>query len=103
MAPAYAWTYPFHDDSRRSYAGFLRCPWTKREGSAYFELIRGGTEWIQPSGNKGLMPRKTAWLVKQGCECVYSYGPFQVPAEVFPSWMVSLLQDVMPKCGISNE
>lgn len=66
-------------------------------------MIRDGTEWLQPSTSKGTMPRKTAWLVKKGCQCVYSYGPFQVPAVEYPPWMLTMLAETMPLCGLPNE
>eukprot|EP00930_Biecheleria_cincta_P054347 TRINITY_DN4038_c0_g1_i1.p1 TRINITY_DN4038_c0_g1~~TRINITY_DN4038_c0_g1_i1.p1 ORF type:complete len:1041 (-),score=191.24 TRINITY_DN4038_c0_g1_i1:453-3575(-) len=102
LASMYCWTYPFYDDSRRSFAGYLRNPWTPQQCDKYFEIIRSGTEWLQPSNDKGVMPRKTAWLVNHGCECIYKYGPFEVPAKDFPPWMLSLMSDVMPYCGLTD-
>mmetsp|Transcript_117461 Transcript_117461/g.332349 ORF Transcript_117461/g.332349 Transcript_117461/m.332349 type:complete len:163 (+) Transcript_117461:3-491(+) len=44
-------------------------------------------------------------MVGQNCTCSYRYGRIEVKPAVFPSWMVSLMQWVMPCCGIiqSNE
>jgi len=102
-APMYKWEYPLYDDSRRSYAGFLRSPWNPAQCAHYFNVIKHGTEWLQPTTNKGVMPRKTAWLVKRGCTCAYSYGPFEVPAAEYPPWMVDLLKECMPYCGLNDE
>merc|ERR1711890_95897 len=43
------WTYPLWDDSRRSYAGFMKSPWPRDRCQTLFETIRDGTEWLQPS------------------------------------------------------
>lgn len=102
MAPMFNWQYPFYDDSRRSYAGHLRNPWTPQRCNQFFEIIKEGTEWLQPTTDRGIMPRKTAWMVKQGCSCSYRYGPFEVPAAEYKPWMVNLLGEVMPFCGIDN-
>jgi len=103
FAGMYNWQYPLWDDSRRSYAGFLRNPWTPQECDMYFQMIRDGTNWLQPQTDKGIMPRKTAWMVKKGCECSYRYGPFEVPHCEYPQWMLDLMSQVMPYCGLMNE
>lgn len=103
LAPEFDWQYPLWDDSRRSYAGFLSNPWSEEECDTMFETIRDGTPWVQPRSGKALMPRKTAWMVKQGCSCTYKYGPFEVDAVEFPPWMIDLLGDIMPKCGLEYE
>lgn len=102
MAPMYNWQYPFFDDSRRSYAGHLRNPWTPQQCNVFFHTIKAGTNWLQPTTDKGIMPRKTAWMVKRGCSCSYRYGPFEVPAAEYQPWMIGLLGEVMPFCGITN-
>lgn len=98
----YNWQYPFWDDKRRSYVGHLQSFWTPQQCNMYFAMIHGNVQWLQPEGDKGPMPRKTAWLVKPGCECRYSYGPFEVPPAPFPPWMISLMAEVMPACGFPN-
>lgn len=103
MAPNYRWEYPFWDESRRSFAGFLKSPWNRQQCGEFYDEIRAGTEWLQPETSKGVMPRKTAWLVNKGCSCEYSYGPFQVPPAEFPPWMLNLLGEVMPKCGLQSD
>lgn len=103
LAPTSGWNYPLWDDSRRCYAGYVRSPWSKPQCDAMFEQVRDGTEWVQPAGSKGLMPRKTAWMVKQGCCCTYRYGPFEVEAAEYPPWMMELLTQVMPICGLQQD
>lgn len=102
LAPQLPWQYPFWDDSRRAYTGVLKSQYSRQQCMTLFDTIKGGTEWLQPVGSKGIMPRKTAWMVNQGCECKYHYGPFEVPPAIYPSWMLELMQDVMPKCGLSD-
>jgi len=103
MAPEYDWEYPFYEDSRRSYAGYLKSPMSKQRCRVLFNQIEEGTEWLQPQTSTAVMPRKTAWLVKRGCSCTYSYGPFQVPPAEYPPWMIELMQEVMPYCGLESE
>lgn len=103
-APTVKWAYPFWNDSRRSYAGYLKSPFSKQDRERYFVEIRDGTNWLQPTTDKGnKMPRKTAWLVAKGCQCTYSYGPFEVPPIEYPPWMLKLMKYVMPLCGLDNE
>lgn len=69
----------------------------------FFESIRDGTRWLEPVGPKGPMPRKTAWMVTQGCSCHYRYGGVSVEPQVFPPWMHEILRVYMPYCGLPNE
>jgi len=103
LAPQFKWSYPAWDDSRRSFAGLLRCPFSQLENQMYFDMIKNGTKWHVPSTGKLTMPRKTAWLVKSGCLCSYRYGAFEVAPAPFPPWMHGLLSQVMPKCGLAEE
>merc|ERR1712217_785630 len=50
----------------------------------------------------GPMPRKTAWMVAPNCSCAYRYGSVEVQPQMFPKWMVTLMQWVMPCCGIND-
>merc|ERR1712107_803186 len=69
----------------------------------FFEKVRDGTEWVQPEGPQGPIPRKTAWMVAPGgCSCTYRYGSIEVPPIVYPAWMSELLQPIMPLCGINS-
>jgi len=89
------------DESRRSFAGLLKCPFSPKQCESYFEKVRDGTEWQQPEGPNGPVPRKTAWMVKRGCTCTYRYGGLEVPPQEFPPWMMELLRSAMPLCGIT--
>jgi alkylated DNA repair dioxygenase AlkB len=104
MAPKqYKWKYELYDESRRSYAGFLSCPFRKDQCETFFNNIKNGTDWLQPSGAGGTkVPRKTAWMVKKGCQCVYRYGSSEVPPQEYPPWMNEILRVVMPMCGCNN-
>lgn len=104
MAPKqYKWTYPMMDHSRRSYAGFLPSPMNKKLCNTFYEKIKDGTNWLQPEGPSGrAIPRKTAWMVKKGCDCMYRYGQVEVPPADFPPWMIELMSIVMPACGLAD-
>jgi len=104
LAPANVhWKYVLKDESRRSFAGFLPKAFSEAQCATFFEKVRDGTDWKQPQGTHGLMPRKTAWMTKKGCTCTYRYGVFEVPSEEFPPYMIELLKLVMPMCGITNQ
>lgn len=100
--PAAQWQYAFWDDSRRSYAGYLPCPFSQDWLTTCFNKIRDDTDWQQPEGRHGPIPRKTAWMVAAGCSCEYSYGGLDVPPQEYPPWMIALLKQAMPLCGITE-
>lgn len=97
-----AWTYPVIDESRRCYVGFLQNSLPQERLQAFYESIKTGTEWLQPEGKLGPIPRKTAWMVAPGCTCSYRYGGLTVPPNVWPQWMVELMTIYMPYCGITT-
>lgn len=101
--PDLGWVYPVMDESRRSFAGFLRNPFASTVLNQWFAQVRDGTTWSQPEGKNGPIPRKTAWMVASGCKCHYSYGGFDVDHQVFPPWMVAVMREVMPRCGLRNQ
>lgn len=104
MSPAHIrWTYLLKDESRRSFAGYLKSPLTEDQCIDFFTQIRDGTDWKQPKNPKGgLMPRLTSWMVSKGCSCTYRYGSFEVKPQEFPKWMVDLMHAVMPSCGFAK-
>ncbi|CAE8680592.1 unnamed protein product, partial [Polarella glacialis] len=103
QTPHVKWDYILSDDSRRCYAGYLPSPFSQESKQAFFEEIRDGTSWVQPEGRQGPIPRKTAWMVSPGCNCHYTYGNISVEPQTYPQWMVQLMQEVMPYCGINSQ
>lgn len=95
-----AWDYPLRDESRRSFAGYVRGALLETQCLDFFQRIRDGTAWRRPETRLGLIPRKTCWMVKKGCSCSYRYGGIEVEPEEFPAWMTELLHILMPRCGI---
>jgi len=93
------WVYLVADESRRSFAGFLRNRLSVADAADYFERIRTETPWTQPDGPLGMLPRKTCWMVSKGCSCPYRYGGIEVASQEFPPWMLELQKVVMPLCG----
>merc|ERR1712176_1602133 len=89
------------DESRRSYVGFLPHALSKDVCASFFAQAFNGS-WFQPSGQQGLIPRKTSWMVGPRCACSYRYGRIEVQPQQFPPWMVTLLQWVMPCCGLDH-
>jgi len=98
------WIYVLMDESRRSFAGMLKCPFTEDQCAQFMDMVRHGTKWEQPAAPSGrLVPRKTAWMVKKGCTCTYQYGGLDVQAQEFPPFMTKLLQETMPLCGLPSK
>jgi len=103
LAPANAdWQYVLKDESRRSFAGYHPSPFSSEQCKSFFENARDGTDWKQPQGRAGPIPRKTAWMVREGCSCAYGYGGIQVPPQIFPPWMIELMKLAMPYCGLTE-
>merc|ERR1711862_820467 len=51
----------------------------------------------------GPIPRKTAWMVAPGgCSCTYRYGRIEVEPQVYPPWMIQLMQLIMPLAGCND-
>mmetsp|Transcript_120068 Transcript_120068/g.224461 ORF Transcript_120068/g.224461 Transcript_120068/m.224461 type:complete len:339 (-) Transcript_120068:71-1087(-) len=101
LAPANAsWTYPLADDEWRCYAGYLPGALAKPAADRFFDLIKTGTRWLQPSGRWGPLPLKTAWIAQAPCSCTYRYGGAEVAPDNFPQWMEEVLSVCMPLCGL---
>eukprot|EP00928_Gymnodinium_smaydae_P089001 TRINITY_DN73016_c0_g1_i1.p1 TRINITY_DN73016_c0_g1~~TRINITY_DN73016_c0_g1_i1.p1 ORF type:complete len:720 (-),score=82.63 TRINITY_DN73016_c0_g1_i1:54-2213(-) len=98
------WDYKLKDEMRRSFAGILKPGFPKDKLDRFWEAVRNGTGWDQPISAKfgTAIPRKTAWMVADGCACTYQYGGLDVQHAVFPSWMIELLETYMPLCGITS-
>jgi len=95
--------YELCDESRRSYAAFLPCPFSPEQTKQFFDEAKEGTEWKQPEGPLGPIPRKTAWMVAPGgCNCTYRYGRIEVEPQVYPQWMLNVMQLIMPMCGLTD-
>lgn len=101
--PGVRWSYDLWDESRRSYAGYLQCPFQQDYCNSLFDCIRDGTDWKQPEGRLGPIPRKTAWMVSRGCSCTYRYGSIEVDPQEFPPWMTKLMEQAMHYCGITDQ
>jgi len=100
--PGTGWNYIVNDENRRSFAAYRPSQLQPEQSKVCFDRIREGTAWKQPQGNMGPIPRKTSWMVCQGCACTYKYGSVQVDPEVYPPWMLELMEMTMPLCGIPN-
>ncbi|CAK9044857.1 unnamed protein product [Durusdinium trenchii] len=96
------WTYFLKDESRRSFAGHLANPFGKALCASWFAKVRVGTKWMQPATRWGPMPRKTAWMVAANFNCTYEYGGMTVQPTPYPVWMIQLMQEVMPHCGLKE-
>jgi alkylated DNA repair dioxygenase AlkB len=101
--PGVAWDYMLNDESRRSFAAFLQCPFNKDQTKQFFDTVKSEVKWDQPEGPHGPIPRKTAWMVAPGgCDCKYRYGRIEVEPQIFPPWMLQLMSVLMPLAGISD-
>lgn len=102
LAPGTNWSYCVCDESRRCFMGYLSCPVDFNLLPYYFAMIRDGTEWKEPYGPLGVLPRKTSWMVAAGCTCSYVYGGVEVPPQTFPPWMMEIMETYMPFCGLQD-
>merc|ERR1719444_25676 len=51
----------------------------------------------------GPIPRKTAWMVApDGCNCTYRYGRIEVDPQIYPQWMLDIMRQIMPMCGLKD-
>jgi len=91
------------DESRRSFAGYLPCPFDEATRTKWFETLKENVDWLQPEGSHGPIPRKTAWMTGPGCTCEYKYGGIQVPPLEYPPWFVEIMKCVMPYCGLTDK
>jgi len=101
--PQDAWKYFLEDSRRRSFVGYLPSPFPAGKTKELFELVRDGTEWTQPEGPIGPIPRKTAWMVGSRCRCTYRYGGVEVPPTEYPPWMTELMRLTLPHAGLNHE
>eukprot|EP00415_Alexandrium_ostenfeldii_P003879 UN3879 len=60
------------------------------------------TEWLQPHGRHGPLPRKTLWVVKEPCSCHYLYGGARIQPKPFPRWVQEAMEVCMPLCGLPD-
>jgi len=102
LAPTVCWQYPIRDEPRRCYCAYLPSPFRQEQRASLFETVKKGCAWLQPEGRLGPIPRKTVWLVKNGCTCQYRYGNIEVDPVAFPPWMTDIMQAVIPLCGFEN-
>lgn len=96
------WQYVLTDESRRSYAGYRKSTFTPEQTRTFYQAVHDGTNWLQPEGPHGPIPRKTAWMVSDPCTCVYRYGSIEVPPQTYPPWMLQIMGVMMPLCGLPN-
>jgi hypothetical protein len=97
------WQYAMNDESRRSFAAYLPCPFTKDQTKQFFQTVKDEVKWDQPEGPHGPIPRKTAWMVAPGgCCCKYRYGRIEVEPQVYPPWMMNMMTMIMPLAGIMD-
>jgi len=97
------WKYQITDDNRRSYAAKLDCPFPPELLTSWFAMVKEGTNWTQPIGPHGPVPRKTAWMVAPGCSCTYRYGGTEQEPQEFPPFMMDLMKLIMPMCGSQEQ
>lgn len=103
LASGAAWRYVQADEGRRSYVAYLPNPFTRDQTSTFYQECKDQTKWLQPSSPSGIpIPRKTAWMVANTCQCSYRYGSIEVDHVTYPPWMLSLMQLVMPHCGLAT-
>merc|ERR1712129_599490 len=87
------------------FLGFLPCSDVMAEQSdSFYESVHSCVDWEQPPGAMGPTPRKSAWMVRDGCTCAMSIGRSrELQPQPFPMWMMEIMHCVMPMCGVVDE
>lgn len=93
------WKYVLQDESKRSFAGYLPSPFTKRRCTEFFNAVNNGTHWKRPRD----MLRDTAWMVAKGCACTCNHAGYDMEPQEYPAWMVDIMRVVMPFFGLPME
>jgi alkylated DNA repair dioxygenase AlkB len=101
--PGLGWSYPLADEQWRCFAGHLPQAVKLKQAQYFFDVVKTGTKWMQPSGKWGPLPLKTAWMTAAPCDCKYRYGGAEVAPEPFPAWMMEILAVCMPLCGLPEK
>uniref|UniRef100_A0A7S4VCB2 Fe2OG dioxygenase domain-containing protein n=1 Tax=Alexandrium monilatum TaxID=311494 RepID=A0A7S4VCB2_9DINO len=95
------WSYLLADQRRQCFAAHMPRALDAEVSQRLMQEARR-SEWLQPSGRLGLIPRKTLWLVREPCTCHYLYGGLQVEPRPFPRWVQEAMEICMPLCGLSD-
>jgi len=96
------WSYVVEDESRRCFLGWF--PDAMLETCEdLFKEVHSGVDWQSTASPMGLVPRKTAWMVRDGCLCDYRFGKNVIKPAPFPDWIVNIMHSVMPRCGVPCE
>lgn len=92
------------DDTRRCYAGYLKCSLSPEILRSFYEKVEKGTNWCQPEDPRSgePIPRKTAWMMQKGYSSTYRYGGVEVKPQEYPAWMTEIMETYMPLCGLLN-
>ncbi|CAE8663225.1 unnamed protein product, partial [Polarella glacialis] len=79
---------------------YLPAALTTDDRRRFFEVVKAGTKWLQPTGKWGPLPLRTAWMCQAPCNCKYRYGGAEVLPESYPEWMKDIMATCMPLCGL---
>eukprot|EP00435_Cladocopium_sp_Y103_P060145 s241_g21.t3 len=96
------WSYPLLDEEWRCFAGYLPRAVSEELRPRFFDLVREGTEWLQPTGRWGPLPLRTAWMCDLPCTCRYRYGGAEVSPLPFTDWMLEIMASCMRLCGLAS-
>lgn len=96
------WSYPLLDEEWHCFAGYLPRAVPEELRPRFFDLVREGTEWLQPTGRWGPLPLRTAWMCALPCTCRYRYGGAEVSPLPFTDWMLEIMASCMRLCGLAS-
>ena len=94
------WLHILEAHAHQSYASHLPGALPAQAEKWFLDQALNCTEWRQPTGPNGPIPCKTAWMVREGCSCEYSYGGLTVRPQPFSNWVEQLMEFCMPACGL---
>lgn len=98
------WKAVVEDTARRSFCYIRRNTWPLEQLEKELELLESKSDWTKLHSKKGLVTRSTAWYVKTGCRCRYSYGDTVMEPIEKPTWLEEIEDRVLGEgCGLPKE
>jgi len=98
------WKPVVEDTARRSFCFIRRSTWPLEQLQKELDMLESKSDWTKLHSKKGQVTRSTAWYVKAGCKCRYSYGDTVMEPIDKPPWLEEIEDRVLGEgCGLKKE
>jgi len=101
------WVNVVEDPDRRAVAAYHPKAIDDARASWWFQMLSSKLDWrdlsdakYQEEGKK--IPRRTVFVVNEGCNCVYAYSGVKVPPTVEPDFLKEIRETCAAIAGISE-